>query len=193
MDSSCDSWILHVTTGCDQCLSEIYVVGPWKTSQFKMATSASLKTPELLSFNNLCYVCYKCDLSIHGVLGQDRRVLRQSFVIWEPCSLWVDSVLQIKISPAKASSNRADPVRYLPLGRQSLPLAKSTLWVSAQAFCYPSPSQWRECVQQFLLKGFSELLLGRGCGEAGGGVSAGQRPGKQLNVKWNILASIVAL
>lgn len=129
-----DSWILRVTTGCDQCLSEIYVVGPWKTSQFKMATSASLKTPELLSFNNLCYVCYKCDLSIHGVLGQDRRVLRQSFVIWEPCSLWVDSVLQIKISPAKASSNRADPVRYLPLGRQSLPLAKSTLWVSAQAF-----------------------------------------------------------
>lgn len=116
-----------MTTGCDQCLSEIYIVGPWKTSQFKMATSASLKIPELLSFNNFCYVCYKCGLSIHGVLGQDRRVLRQSFVIWGPCTLWADSILQMKISPAKESNNSADPVRYLPLGQQSLPLAKSAL------------------------------------------------------------------
>lgn len=116
-----------MTVGCDQCLSEIHTVVPWQTSQFKMATSASLKTPELLIFNNLCYVCYKCDLSIHEILVQDRRVCRQSFVIWEPCSLWADSILQMKISPAKESNNRADPVRYLPLGQQSLPLAKSAL------------------------------------------------------------------
>lgn len=132
-----DSWLLRVTAGCDQCLSEIYIVGPWKTSQFKMATSASLKILELLSFNNLCYVCYKCDLNIHGVLGQDRRVLRQSFVIWEPCSLWADSILQMKISPAKASNNRADPVKVLT--------PRPAVRVSAQAFCYPSPSQSRGC------------------------------------------------
>lgn len=65
----------------------IYIVGPWKVSQFKMATTASLKIPELLILNNFCCVCHKCDLSIHEVLGQDCRVLRQSFVIWEPYSL----------------------------------------------------------------------------------------------------------
>lgn len=158
----------------DKCSSETYSV----LGRDILSRHLSLRWQPAQAFiskqlicSDLSYVCHRYDLVIiHGVLGQNHSMLRQSIVLWEPCSLGDRLNVTDLHFPAKESQltgptqSGTCPEARGPSHRQSQHsecLAKPSV--------YPfSPWWWTRCVVQFLLMGFSDLLFGGGGGGAGG-------------------------